>query len=139
MLFWFAKCNFVAIMSKRDRVDSCTKVQRDGDERQIVIALVGNPSSGKSSLYDSILRRCDGLDGTYRGYKLIVSELVGVSSLTSHTQQEREVKAHIARAEHDVVLNLVTASTLEQSLYLTSELLDMDQRIVDALSKYIEL
>mgnify|MGYP002513388912 FL=1 len=123
-------------MSNRGSVDSCTLVQGETDVKKIVIALVGNPSSGKSSLYDSILRLCDDSNGLYRGYKLQVSELVGVSSLTSHTAEEREVKAHIARAEHDIVLNLVTASTLEQSLYLTSELIDMDQRIVVALSKY---
>lgn len=123
-------------MSNRGSVDNCTLVQSETDVKKIVIALVGNPSSGKSSLYDSILRLCDDSNGLYRGYKLQVSELVGVSSLTSHTAEEREVKAHIARAEHDIVLNLVTASTLEQSLYLTSELIDMDQRIVVALSKY---
>ena len=126
-------------MSDNSRIIDCTIVQETDAAKQIVIALVGNPSSGKSSLYDSILRLCDGSNGLYRGYQLKVAELVGVSSLTSHTSEEREVKAHIARAEHDIVLNLVTASTLEQSLYLTSELIDMNQRIVVALSKYDEL
>lgn len=139
MLFWITKYNFVANMSDNNRVTDCTLVQGADAVKQIVIALVGNPSSGKSSLYDSILRLCDGSDGLYRGYQLKVTELVGVSSLTSHTSEERDVKAHIARAEHDIVLNLVTASTLEQSLYLTSELIDMNQRIVVALSKYDEL
>ena len=126
-------------MGDKIRDIDCTLVQSVGNQKQIVIALVGNPSSGKSSLHDSILRACSSSEMLYKGYKLTITELVGVTSLTSHTPEEREVKAHIAKAKHDVVLNLVTASTIEQSLYLTSELLDMDQRIVVALSKYDEL
>ena len=126
-------------MNDIDRADISTpKVDKD-DYKEIVIALVGNPSSGKSSLFDSITRVCNDANGYYRGYKLIIKELTGVNALTSHTQNERDVKSYIARAEHDVVLNLVSASALEQSLYLTSELLDMNQRIVVALSKYDEL
>ena len=70
-------------MSDNNRVTDCTLVQGADAVKQIVIALVGNPSSGKSSLYDSILRLCDGSNGLYRGYQLKVTELASLSGFNS--------------------------------------------------------
>ena len=57
-------------MGDKIRDIDCTLVQSVGNQKQIVIALVGNPSSGKSSLHDSILRACSSSEMFYKGYKL---------------------------------------------------------------------
>lgn len=124
----------------------------DRSSRQISVALVGNPNSGKTSLFNAISggREHVGNYGgvtvsakighcTYRGYQFEITDLPGTYALSAYTPEERYVRSHIAEKMPDVIINSVVASNLERNLYLTTELIDINPRMVVALNMYDEL
>jgi ferrous iron transport protein B len=121
-------------------------------ERRIEIALVGNPNSGKSSLYNAMsgghehVGNYGGVTvaakrGTfnYGGYEFVVHDLPGTYALSPYTPEELFVRHHLTENIPDVVVNVVAASNLERNLYLTTELIDIAQDMVIALNMYDEL
>ena len=119
---------------------------------RINVALVGNPNSGKTSLFNRLVGArehvgnysgvtVDAKSGrcTYKGYELEITDLPGTYALSPYTPEELYVRKHLAENMPDVVLNVVVASNLERNLYLTTELIDMSQRMVVALNMYDEL
>ncbi|MBR2026724.1 MAG: ferrous iron transport protein B [Alistipes sp.] len=124
----------------------------DSVAKHIKIAIVGNPNSGKTSLYNHITGQHEHVgnyDGTtveaqtstchYKGYELSVTDLPGANALSGATSEERYVRKFLAEHHPDIVLNVVCASNLERNLYITTELIDMGYRVVVALSMYDEL
>ena len=120
--------------------------------RHINVALVGNPNSGKTSLFNIITGgkehvgnysgvTVDAKTGRcyYKGYELHVTDLPGTYALSAYTPEELYVRRHLAEHTPDVVLNVVCASNIARNLYLTTELIDMSQRMVVALNMYDEL
>ena len=120
--------------------------------RTITVALVGNPNSGKTSLFNAISGghehvgnysgvTVDAKIGScvYRGYRFEVTDLPGTYALSAYTPEERYVRHHLAASIPDVVINSVVASNLERNLYLTTELIDINPRMVVALNMYDEL
>lgn len=120
--------------------------------RTISVALVGNPNSGKTSLFNAISgghEHVGNYSGVtvgsksgvriYRGYRFEVTDLPGTYALSAYTPEERFVREHIARNTPDVIINAVVASNLERNLYLTTELIDINPRMVIALNMYDEL
>lgn len=120
--------------------------------RVIKVALVGNPNSGKTSLYNCASGSHDRVgnyggvtvdahEATFRksGYKFRVVDLPGTYSITEYTPEELFVRIYIADNKPDVVINVIDASNLERNLYLTTQLIDMDIRVVIALNMYDEL
>jgi len=120
--------------------------------RTINIALVGNPNCGKTSFFN----RATGLRekvGNYSGvtvdakegvfyhkeYKINLIDLPGTYSITEYTPEEIYVREYITKHHPDLVLNVVDASCLERNLYLTTQLIDMNIRVVMALNMYDEL
>ena len=75
----------------------------------------------------------------YRGYRFEVTDLPGTYALSAYTPEERYVRSHIAEKTPDVIINSVVASNLERNLYLTTELIDINPRMVVALNMYDEL
>ena len=121
-------------------------------KRHINVALVGNPNCGKTSLFNHITGAhehvgnysgvtVDAKTGYchYKGYELHITDLPGTYALSAYSPEERYVRNHLANHTPDVVLNVVCASNLERNLYLTTELIDMSQRMVVALNMYDEL
>ena len=120
--------------------------------RTIGVALVGNPNSGKTSLFNAISgghEHVGNYSGVtvgaksghryYRGYRFEVTDLPGTYALSAYTPEERYVRSHIAEKTPDVIINSVVASNLERNLYLTTELIDINPRMVVALNMYDEL
>ena len=118
----------------------------------IDIALVGNPNSGKTTLFNFASRSREKV-GNYGGvtvdaklakfkqdgYLLNVVDLPGTYSLSAYTPEELFVRKHIIGQYPDIVINVVDASNIERNLYLTTQLIDMDIKVVIALNMYDEL
>lgn len=121
--------------------------------RTLTVAIVGNPNSGKTTLFNALtglrqkvgnypgvtVERKEGRVTLEDGTQITFIDLPGLYSLTPHSPDEliaREVLLGL-RADTpppDVVLNVVDASNLERNLYLTSQLLDLGVPLVIALT-----
>lgn len=121
--------------------------------KTIHIALVGNPNSGKTSLFNAASGAhehvgnyggvtVDAKKGRFHhgGYTFDIWDLPGTYSLSAYTPEEVFVRRHLVEKRPDVVVNVVAASNLERNLYLTTELIDMNcTALVMALNMYDEL
>lgn len=118
----------------------------------INIALVGNPNAGKTTLfnyasgshehvgnYSGVTVDSKNAKFNYKGYIINITDLPGTYSLTAYTPEEIYVRRYIHENTPDVVVNVVDASNLERNLYLTTQLIDMDIKVVVALNMYDEL
>ena len=134
--------------------DECASREEvlDRQSRTIAVALVGNPNSGKTSLFNAISgghEHVGNYSGVtvgaksghceYKGYHLEITDLPGTYALSAYTPEERFVRHHLATQTPDVVINSVVASNIERNLYLTTELIDINPRMVVALNMYDEL
>ena len=120
--------------------------------RQIQVALVGNPNSGKTTLFNYASGSkekvgnyagvtVDSKEATYKqsGYNFSIVDLPGTYSIKSYSPEEIYLRNYIFDNKPDIVVNIVDASNLERNLYLTSQLIDMGVQIVIALNMYDEL
>jgi ferrous iron transport protein B len=120
--------------------------------RHINVALVGNPNCGKTSIFNIVSGAhehvgnysgvtVDAKEGTFRfrDYEFTLVDLPGTYSLSAYTPEEVYVRRHLAEEAPDVVLNVVDGSNLERNLFLTTQLIDMNVRMVIALNMYDEL
>ena len=123
-----------------------------GKRRTINVALVGNPNSGKTSLFNLASGAhehvgnysgvtVDAKEGyfDFEGYHFRIVDLPGTYSLSAYTPEEIYVRRHIIDETPDVIINVVDSSNLERNLYLTTQLIDMNVRMVVALNIYDEL
>lgn len=120
--------------------------------RQINVALVGNPNSGKTSLFNALSGGHEHVGNysgvtvdaklgsfSYKDYKINITDLPGTYALSAYTPEELYVRQHLINELPDVVINAVVASNLERNLYLTTELIDLNPKMVVALNMYDEL
>jgi len=121
------------------------------ERRSINVALVGNPNCGKTSLFN-YASGAHGHVGNYSGvtvdaseahasmfgYEFNLVDLPGTYSLSCYSPEELYVRKHLTQQMPDVVINVIDASNLERNLYLTTQLLDMDLRVVCALNMFDE-
>ena len=118
----------------------------------IRVALVGNPNCGKTSLFNVASGShehvgnysgvtVDAKEGTFEhgGYKFLLVDLPGTYSLSAYSPEELYVRRNLIDEVPDVVINVVDASNLQRNLYLTTQLIDMNLRVVMALNMYDEL
>ena len=119
--------------------------------RTIHVALVGNPNCGKTSLfnfasgahahvgnYSGVTVDATEAHAQMFGYEFLLTDLPGTYSLSCYSPEELYVRKHLSEQMPDVVINVVDASNLERNLYLTTQLVDMNVRMVCALNMYDE-
>ncbi len=132
---------------------SCNYKRTKTTQRNIInIAFVGNPNSGKTSLFNALSGGHEHVGNysgvtvdvktghfNYKGYHFNITDLPGTYSLSAYSPEEVFVRRNLLEAMPDVIVNVVVASNLERNLYLTTELIDLSQRVVVALNMYDEL
>ncbi len=110
------------------------------------IALIGNPNSGKSTLFNE-LTGAHQYVGNWPGVtvehkhghvkgdpELELVDLPGLYSLSPYSPEELVARGHIFNDKPDVILNILDATQLERSLYLTSQLMELGIPMVVALN-----
>ena len=132
---------------------SCNYKRNKTTQRNIInIAFVGNPNSGKTSLFNALSGGHEHVGNysgvtvdvktghfNYKGYHFNITDLPGTYSLSAYSPEEVFVSRNLLESMPDVIVNVVVASNLERNLYLTTELIDLSQRVVVALNMYDEL
>ena len=121
------------------------------ERRTINVALVGNPNCGKTSLfnfasgahghvgnYSGVTVDATEAHASFFGYEFNLTDLPGTYSLSCYSPEELYVREHLTEKMPDIVINVIDASNIERNLYLTTQLVDMNIRMVCALNMYDE-
>ena len=132
--------------------DDEIKALVDKKRKSIRVALVGNPNCGKTSLFNIAANAhehvgnysgvtVDAKEGVFEhgGYSFTLVDLPGTYSLSAYSPEELYVRKNLINETPDVVINVIDASNLQRNLYLTTQVIDMNLRMVVALNMYDEL
>ena len=146
------KSNGSEVVELETNNDSRLKNLANKKRRTINVALVGNPNCGKTSLFNFASGATehvgnysgvtvDAKEGKchFEGYTFNLVDLPGTYSLTAYSPEELYVRKQIIDKTPDVIINVIDSSNLERNLYLTTQLIDMDLRMVCALNMYDDL
>jgi len=115
--------------------------------KRLVVALAGNPNSGKSSLFNLLtgahqhvanypgvtIERKEGYC-RYKDHEIRIVDLPGTYSLTAYSMEELIARNFIQEEKPDVVVDVVDASNIERNLYLGTQLIEMDPPLVFAFN-----
>ena len=115
-------------------------------EKQIRIALAGNPNSGKTTLFNKLTGSSQFV-GNWPGVtvekkegrlivdrEVILTDLPGIYSLSPYTLEEVVARNYLIEEKPDAILNIVDATNLERNLYLTTQLTELGIPVVIALN-----
>ncbi len=110
-------------------------------------ALIGNPNSGKTTLFNSLTGATahvgnwpgvtvEKKEGVYKKLteQVGIIDLPGIYSLSPYTPEEVVSRDYILNEKPDCVINIVDATNLERNLYLTTQVLEIDVPVVVALN-----
>ena len=111
------------------------------------IALIGNPNSGKSTLFNALtgssafvgnwpgvtVERKEG-NTTINGNKVRIMDTPGIYSLSPYSPEEKISRDYILSERPEAIINIVDASNLERNLYLTTQLIELDIPVIVALN-----
>ncbi len=144
----FAEATFLGTVEDNKIIEKAVKDKR----KSINVALVGNPNCGKTTIFNYLSDSFEHVGNyggvtvdvktssfDFEGYKINLSDLPGTYSLSAYSPEEIYVRTHISEQLPDIVINVVDASNLERNLYLTTQLMHMDVKVVMALNMYDDL
>ena len=109
------------------------------------VGLVGNQNSGKTTLFNYLtgmnakIGNWPGVTiekktGTIKGTKHEITDLPGIYSLSPYSIEEDISRKFVFEENPDVIINIVDATSLERSLYLTTQLMELDAKVIIALN-----
>ena len=109
------------------------------------IALAGNQNSGKTTLFNLLTGinqkvgnwpgvTIERKEGRIKGTDLTIVDLPGIYSLSPYTGEEEVTRKYVMEEKPDLIINIVDATNLERSLYLTTQLLELDSKVIIALN-----
>jgi ferrous iron transport protein B len=115
--------------------------------KEIVVALAGNPNSGKTTVFNALTgarQHVGNYPGVtveikegvrhYKGYRLRVVDLPGAYSLTPNSPDEAAASRYLIDERPDVVIDIVDLSNLSRNLYLTTQLIELEIPLVLCLN-----
>jgi len=115
--------------------------------KKIKIALVGQPNVGKSMLtnalgdttlhvgnFSGVTVEKKEITFKYKGYEISIVDLPGTYMLTNYSLEEKITSGFLENEDYDLILNVADATNLERNLQLTSELLNLDKKMLIALN-----
>lgn len=109
------------------------------------IALIGNQNSGKTTLFNLLtgsnqkIGNWPGVtierkSGIIKGTDFELNDLPGIYSLSPYTSEEAVSRNYILNEKPDLIVNIVDATSIERSLYLTTQLMELDCGVILALN-----
>lgn len=122
------------------------KVSENKATKQKKIALVGNPNSGKTTMFNSLTGSkqyvgnwpgvtVEKKEGKLKSHNdIIVTDLPGIYSLSPYTLEEVITRNYLIVDDPDVIINIVDATNLERNLYLTMQLTEIGMPVIIALN-----
>ncbi|MDR2666323.1 MAG: ferrous iron transport protein B [Endomicrobium sp.] len=116
-------------------------------KKDIIVALVGNPNSGKSTIFNSLtesnqsvgnypgvtVEKKEGLKN-HRGYNIKFIDLPGTYSLSAYSDDEIVARDFLINGKPDIVINVIDASNIERNLYLFTQIVELDIPIMIVLN-----
>ena len=115
-------------------------------EKQIKIALAGNPNSGKTTLFNA-LTGSNQFVGNWPGVTVekkegklkkhddvAIMDLPGIYSLSPYTLEEVVARGYLVNEKPDAILNIIDGTNIERNLYLTTQLIELGIPVVMAVN-----
>jgi len=133
-------------------VEEKTVRQEKIKSKIINVALLGNPNSGKTSLFNCMAgthQKVGNFSGVtvekyegfvkYKDYKINLIDLPGTYSLTAYSPEEVVARNYIIEEKPDVVIDVIDGTNLERNLYLTTQLMELEVDALYAINMFDEV
>lgn len=109
------------------------------------VALVGNQNSGKTTLFNCLtgmnakIGNWPGVtiekkSGKIKGTEHEITDLPGIYSLSPYSTEEEVSRQYVFEENPEVIINIVDSTSLERSLYLTTQLMELNTKVIVALN-----